>query len=231
MSESDQFELWFNNQSGAGGRACVYQPTGNVTFSGTGLQQLAWLMAGANPSVWVRFVWTVRYGFIWIDSGPVGSFQKIPADPVTANKVTLSHNAQGFYFGTPQASTPSGSLIVVEDATVPTVNSAIAGITMGGAPSFSTPAAPNRTAVFTPTSTTALSYCITFGNYTFQVGDVITPSMLSPAATIEFSGTSVMTATLDATNSWKVTPGGPPLKAAAAAYVTCFADAQPIGPK
>ena len=88
MSESDQFELWFNNQSGVGGEACVYQPTTNVTFSGTGLQQLAWLMAGANPSVWVRFVWTVQYGFIWIDYGPVESFQKVAADLVTANKVT-----------------------------------------------------------------------------------------------------------------------------------------------
>ena len=228
MSESDQFELWFNNQSGVGGEACVYQPTTNVTFSGTGLQQLAWLMAGANPSVWVRFVWTVQYGFIWIDYGPVESFQKVAADLVTANKVTLSHNDHGFYFGTPQASTPSGSLIVVEDATVPTVNSAVAGITMGGAPSFSTPAAPNRTVVFAPASTTVLSYCITFGTYAFEVGDVITPATLNPAATIDFSGTSVMTAVLDATNSWKVTPGGPPLTAAVA-YVTCFADAQPIG--
>ena len=56
MSESDKFELWFNNQSGAGGRACVYQPVANVTFSGTGPQQLAWLMAGANPSVWCSCV-------------------------------------------------------------------------------------------------------------------------------------------------------------------------------
>ena len=228
MSDSEQFELWFNNQSGAGGKACVYQSLSNVTFSGTGLQQLAWLMAGANPSVWVRFVWTVQYGFIWIDYGPVDSFQKVAADPVTANKVTLSHNDHGFYFGTPQASTPSGSLIVVEDATVPALNSAVVGITMGGAPGFGTPAAPNRTAVFTPASTSALSYCITFGSYTFQVGDVITPLTLNPAGLVTFTGTSVMTAVLDATNSWKVTPGGPP-RTAAAAYVTCFAEIQPIG--
>ena len=145
---------------------------------------------------------------------------------MTANRITLSHNANGFYFGTPKASSPSGSLIVAEDATVPTGSSAVVGITMGGAPSFGTPAAPNQTPVFTPASD--LSYLITFGTYTFQVGDVITPATLNPSGPVSFPiGTSAMTAVLDATNTWKVTPGRPFLTKTQT-YVTSFAEDQQI---
>lgn len=212
-----QYELWFGNQSSGGGQALVYQDAGNVAFSGSNLLQLAWLVVGANPGVWVRFGWSLSYGFQWqSQSGPAHSYQVIPADPQNANRVVLSHDQNGFRFSAPTASSPAGSLLVAEDASVPTAAAATTGIAMGGAGTFATAVAPNTTLAFVPTSPAQLIYRITFGSTTFAVGDVLTPAVLNPAAAVTFpAGVTTMTAVIDTQNTWTVTAGAPQLRLAA----------------
>jgi hypothetical protein len=211
-----QYQLWFGNQSSVGGQALVYQDVVNVAFSGSNLLQLAWLVVGANPGVWVRFGWNLSYGFQWqSQSGPARSYQVVAADPQSANRVVLSHDQNGFVFSTPTASSPSGSLLVAEDPTVPAAAATTTGIAMSGAGTFATPVAPNTTLSFTPTNAAQLVYRITFGSSTFAVGDVVTPSALNPGATVTFPvGVTAMTAVIDSQNTWTVTSGAPQLRLA-----------------
>lgn len=211
MSQAQRYELWFDNQSLAGGQAVVYQSLGNVTFSGSTLDQLAWMVTGANPSVLVRFSWSVDYAFVWVSESPSSASQQIlPADLQTANRVVLSHNQNGFLFSPPQAATPAGSLLITEDTTVPTVSDAVAGIGMSSAGTFATPARPNTNLSFTPASLSSLTYQITFGSYDLEVGAILTVSGLNPPGTVVFpQGVTAMTATLSAANTWSVVAGAP----------------------
>lgn len=223
MTQSDQFELWFGNQSGTGGQALVYQDLANVAFTGQGLQQLAWMVAGANPSVWIRFLWSVDYGFVWSDESQTASFQNQPADLQTANQVTLSHNQFGFLFSAPRAGSPAGTLLVAEDGSIPVANQALAGISMSQAGIFAVAAGPNRNLAFTPAASAALSYQITFGQYDFSVGDQIVAATLNPAGDVTFpTGVTVMTAVLDTANRWSVTSGAPSLSRAAGYSVLTY---------
>lgn len=211
MEQTQQFELWFRNQSLSAGQAVVYQSTGNVSVSSAPLLQLAWMVAAANPSVYVNFSWTLGYNFVWSNvDDEIASEQVIAADPDSTNQVTLSFNQNGFTFGTPTASTQPGSLLIAEDASVPVESQAITGIGMSGAGTFALTASPNTNLMFTPTASTALTYLITFGTYGVETGDVI-PGTLNPPGTVAFpQGVTTMTATLSANNSWTITSGPPP---------------------
>lgn len=210
MTGFDQFELWFENHSSSGGQAVVYQALANVKFNGSGLEQLAWLVTGANPDVWVRFVWQVDYGFVWTDTGEAESGQHVAADPETSNQISLSYNQFGFQFGPAHAGSPAGTLLIAEDASIPTLNQAVAGIGMDGAGTFAVAARPNQQLAFTPADPADLGYLITFGTYALDVGDVLEPATLNPPGTIAFpAGVTAMTAVLDSSNSWTVTPGAP----------------------
>jgi hypothetical protein len=211
MVQGQEFQLWFGNQSTLGGQVVVYQDVSNATFVGSGLNQLAWMVAGANPAVWLRFSWTIAYGFLWSAATPaVDSQQIVSADLATANGITLSHNANGFYFSSPRAASPSGALLIAEDQTVPSTNSAIVGIAMSRAGTLAAAARPNTNLSLTPVAAGSLGYQITFGNYNLEVGAVLTPSSLNPPAAIGFpQGTTVMTAVLGPSNGWTVAPGPP----------------------
>jgi hypothetical protein len=210
---ANSYELWFNNKSTGGGTACVYQDLVNVTANVTPAQ-LAWLAYGANPSTWILFRWTLDLSFIWIDQGPPRSQQTLPADLDVANFVTLYHNQFGYLFSAPSAGL-QGSLSIQESASVPAVNSALAGIGMGGAGTFGAGASPNQKLVFTPAAVASYAYSITFGQYSFQAGDALNVAALNNPGTIRFpSGVLAMTATLDASNQWTISPGAPPLAAA-----------------
>ncbi len=210
MTQSAELTLWFGNQSSQGGQACIYHNTANVTFSGGTPQQLAWMVAGANPSVWVKFTWSVDYGFLWIDRASNESFGRAPADLEDANQIPLSSNQYGFLFGTPQAGDPTGALLIQEDGTIPVGSQAVAGISMAGAGTFAAAAAPRQNLAFTPVDTASLGYAITFGPYDLSVGDSITPATLNPSGAITFpAGVTVMTARLNAANAWTVTQGEP----------------------
>jgi hypothetical protein len=205
---ADTYQLWFNNQSGNGGTACVYQGTGNVKSS-VPASQLAWIVYGANPSTWIQFQWTLDLSFVWIAQGPPRTQQILPADVGTANSTTLSCNQFGYFFSPPSAGT-AGALVIAESASVPAVNSTVAGIGMSGAGTFGVGASPNQTLFFTP-AVASYAYWITFGQYTLQTGDVLnTPALNNPGQLKFPSGVQIMTAVLDESNQWTVTPGPPP---------------------
>lgn len=211
MAGATQYELWFGNQSGAGGNACVYQPTQNVTLNQGTPDQLAWMVTGANPGVWVRFLWTVSYDFVWIDQAATRSLQIEPADLQTANQITLSYNQYGFLFSAPTAGTPAGTLLIGEGSTIPATTRVVTGIGMSKAGTLALPAKSNQNLAFEPVAEASLSYLITFGQYTFGVGDVITPTTLNPPGTVQFDpGVTAMTAIVDTGGGWTVTDGAPP---------------------
>lgn len=206
MDPDATYELWFENQSPNPGLACVFHGKGNVTAN-VQLNQLAWMIQGANPGAAIQFRWVLDYAFLWRDQDPPQSQGIVPADPETANSTVLSRNAFGYKFSSPSAGA-SGQLSIEEDDSVPSENQALVGIGMHGAGTFALNASPNQTCVFTPTQT--LDYHITFGQYTLQVGDVLVPAALNPAGVVRFpAGVTTMTAILDSSNAWSFTPGGP----------------------
>lgn len=209
MTQGQQsYELWFGNNSTKPGQCCVYQNKTNTTAN-VQASQLAWMVSGANTSTWVQFIWTLDYSFVYIDQGPPRSQQILAADLTASNSTVLSHNQFGYSLSEP--STGSPGLSIKEDGSIPVVNNAVAGIGMGSAGTFAVAASPNQTLFFTPAETSNLSYFITFGDYTFQVGEVLAVKALSNPGTVKFSpGSFAMTATLDSSNIWTITTGRPP---------------------
>lgn len=203
------YELWFENQSTKAGTACVYQSETNVSAN-VQPEQLAWMVCGANPSTWIQFKWTLDYAFLFIDQGPPRSQQVEPADLMTSNSTVLSHNQFGYLLGDPSVSAVNQSLSITEDASVPPINNAIVGIGMSGAGTFAVAASPNQTLIFNPVPTSGYSYSITFGPYTFQTGDVLDVATLNPPGVVQFpAGIFSMTAILDSSNQWTISPGAP----------------------
>lgn len=218
MAQNSQYELWFGNQSTNAGKACVYQNATNVNVN-LRPEQLAWMVYGANQSTWIRFKWNLDYAFDWIDQGPPRSSQVAAADLATSNSITLSHNDFGYFFSG-QAAGTQGKLTIREDDSIPTVNQAIVGIGMSRAGTFAVAASPNQNLVFTPAPVSECTYSITFGQYTFQTGDVLDISALNPSGLIRFpTGVNSMTAILTSANQWDITAGVPPIEIVTAALV------------
>lgn len=218
MAQSSEYELWFGNQSINAGTACVYQNETNVTANMVP-KQLAWMVHGANASTWIQFKWSLDYAFLWIDQGPPKSQQIVSADLATSNSIALGYNRFGFTFSGQGAGT-EGKLSIREDSSVPAVNKAIAGIGMSRAGTFAAGASPNQTLFFTPAPVEELRYSITFGQYTFQVGDVLDTTMLNSSGLVRFpSGVFAMTAILSPANQWTVTPGRPMLRVGLATVI------------
>lgn len=210
MNSSQQYSLWFVNQSVSAGKVCVYQDDGNVTFSQSNPKVLAWMLTGANPSVKVNFKWGTDYDFAWFDYGSPRSQEIIDANLTTGESVTFAMNQYGYYFKTPNPNAPSGQLSVQSDGSIPAINTAVVGIGMHDSGTFSFPAGPNLNFVFTPVQDADLVYWISFGQYPFEVNDPIDVSTLNTSAQISFtSGVYTMTAVLNSQNQWSIYPGLP----------------------
>jgi hypothetical protein len=210
MSGNPQYNLWFVNQSISAGKLCVYQDGGNVAFNQATPDTLAWMVTGANPSVQVNFKWDTDYDFAWFDYGSTSTQQIESAGLNAGNAVTLSLNQYGYYFKAPPTSGPSGRLSIQMDASIPSINDAVAGIGMHGAGTFASPAGPNINLVCTPAQVSGLAYWVSFGPYTFEVNDSIDVSTLNTPAKISFPyGVYTMTAVLNSQNLWSVYSGPP----------------------
>jgi len=209
MCQGNCYELWFENQSTLPGWAIIYQDRKNAS-AGPEIQQIAWMVCGANPSSSIQFRWTLDYTFFWVDRAS-NTRQKKPADPETANSTVLSHNEFGYLLSDPLQEASAGTLRITQDASVPALGQkTLVGIGMSGAGTFAAPVSPNQNLTFTPQPASSYLYYITFGQHALQVGDVLDPSTLNPSRAIRFSpGVTSMTAALDSTNSWTVTQGGP----------------------
>lgn len=205
-----QFQLYFVNGSTSAGTLCVYQADRNVSVNQTGLTVLAWMMAGANPSTVIEFIWTTTYDFMWIDYDQPRSYGRAAANLNTANSITFAKNSFGYYFPAPPTGVAGSGFTIQSDGTIPSVNNTVAGIGMSGAGTFAAPAKPNLNYVFTPVADASLTYCVSFGYYTFQVGDPVPVSQLNPSGQVRFPpGVSAMTATLNSANQWNIYAGAP----------------------
>jgi hypothetical protein len=210
MSNVQQYNLWFVNQSSSAGQVCIYQDNGNVTFNQPAPTVLAWMLTSANPSVQVNFKWATDYNFAWFDYDSPRKQQIIGANLNTGNSVTFSLNQYGYYFQTPATIGSSGQLSVQSDGSIPAVNNAVAGIGMHGAGTFAFPAKPNINSIFTPVQDVNLVYWISFGYYSFDVNDRINFSILNKPAKISFPyGVYTMTAILNVQNLWTIHQGQP----------------------
>jgi|SRR3954463_11015174 hypothetical protein len=219
MAQNSQYELWFGNQSLNAGTVCVYQNTANVAANSQP-EQLAWLVYGANPSTWIQFKWSLDYAFVWIDQGPPRSSQVEPADLTTSNSIKLCHNEFGYFFSGQTAGSIPGILTISQESSVPPTNNTVVGVGMSRAGTFGVAAGPNISLVFTPAPASALSYSITFGQYTFQAGDVLDTATLNPSGLVRFpAGVNSMVATLSSANQWDIKPGRPPMAILADALV------------
>lgn len=207
MGSGQQYGLWFVNQSSNAGKACVYQDQGNAAAQAA--KVLAWMVTGANPSVQVNFVWALDYDFAWFDYDAPRS-QGISSAGLTAdNSVAFARNQYGYYFQAPTAGT-SGQLSIRADGSIPSVNNTLVGIGMHGAGTFACPAGPNLNYAFTPVQDAILAYWISFGSYSFDVGDPVDPSTLNNPGKIIFPyGVYVMTAVLNSQNLWSIHAGPP----------------------
>ena len=211
---NNQMYLFFVNNSGSSGKVCVYQPPSNATLQGN-VEVLAWLLTGANQSTVIKFSWTTDYNFAWFDNAPPKSSQIIAASLDKANVVQFRKNQYGYYFQ-PPAKGAAANLAIQSDSTIPAVNNAVAGFGMARAGTFAAPAGPNLSYVFTPVADYDLAYGITFGSYSFGVGDPINIASLNNPGKVQFPyGVDTMTATLNSANTWKITVGAPVGPAAA----------------
>lgn len=209
MSDNQQYNLWFVNQSASAGKVCIYQNINNLPCNGVS-KQLAWMLTGANPSVQVNFIWGADYNFVWFDYDLPETQQITAANVSTGEVINFCKNQYGYYFQTPTTVTTNGQLTIQSEGTIPSVNNTVVGIGMHGAGTFAFNSGPNLDFVFNPVSDANLLYWISFGNYSFKVNDVIDISTLNSPGMICFPyGVYTMTAVLNSSNQWNIYPGAP----------------------
>ena len=203
------YRLTFVNHSSKSWTVCLYQTDAAGTIPN--LQSLAWFAESAAPGTSVAFDWTIEYGFVWSQTGPLTpgvvfgtSQQHLPANLSTANRVTFSPApaaaGQEFTFTNQTAGPHEGSLYIHEDHGV-AANRASVGIAMSGAGVFAVQAQPDVDLIFTPHPT----YWITIGQ--FVPGQVLDIDAITNSMQIDFPpGVYAMTATLNRDESWTVSP-------------------------
>jgi hypothetical protein len=152
---------------------------------------LAWLSKMCHAGTYTRFNWALDFNFVW---GQVGQLrpgvnfeagQVISADLNNANQTTLSYIEGGFVFSKATQGTNPGSLLVLEDNSVPGYGNpqqGSVGIGMGGYGTFVTPTQPTGGGGLQFEVTP--NYWIAFGQ--FVQGTVITQSILTYPTAVRF---------------------------------------------
>ena len=209
---AQQYKICFVNQSGYAGNVCIFQDGGNVVFNQGTPSVLAWMVTGANPTVQVNFKWQTDYNFVWFDYSAPQTLQIIAANISAGNAVPLSWNQYGYYFQALQAAS-AGLLSIKMDASIPSINNAVAGIGMSGAGTFASNARANTQCSYTPSVDGKLVYWIGFGA-PFVLNEPINLATLpiNPQQISFPPGIYVMTAVLNSQNLWSIYPGTPAAK-------------------
>jgi hypothetical protein len=200
---SQKYTLLFVNNGTNTGNACIYQNDPDIGVPN--VMSLAWFSKQAHPTTRIKFEWTLDYSFMWSETGVLASgvdfeaSQVWPADLTSSNKVAFTDENGAYTFENQTSGTP-GSLIIVNDGTIPARQASV-GIGMSGQGAFVVQAQPNLTQTFTPHP----KYFITFGNY--EAGEVLDiGSITSPAEIVFPPNVYSMTAILNEDNSWTVKP-------------------------
>lgn len=194
----------FVNNSGNSGTAYLFQTDPGLIVPAPA--SLAWFCYGSNPGVVNTFLWSSQYGMFWSTSATsvtpgliVIASQNLPCGLTTNNEVTFSKNNFGYLFENQATGSPSGSIIIMQDNTIP-FNNAVIGIGMSGAGAFAIPAQPNITAIFTPTP----AYWIGFSLQLIQQGTVLDTQATYSAQIIFPFNMYTCTATLNRNNQWSL---------------------------
>jgi hypothetical protein len=208
------YTLWFVNHASAAGQACVFQTAENFSLTPAATSSLAWMVEGAHPGTLVQFSFDLGYNYAWFNGD--GQSEQIIAAPVPS-QVTLGADDYGYTFTTP-VSWDGPGLLILEGAHVPVGdNTSVVGLGMAGAGILGVAPAPNLRLEFVPLPATQLQFHISYGQYQFDVNDVLDPGAMNPPATIAYpAGMFDMTATLDSANHWTITAGPPALLATTA---------------
>jgi rhizosphere induced protein len=197
-----QLQLILVNNSPNAGNLVVYQ--------GPPTNSLAWFSKYVYPNTQVSFSWDpTDYDFLWSATGKLTSgvvfdaSQVVPAKLGTSNQITLSYDSTNrvFFFNHQTAGQQADAFTILEDGSLPE-NAAAVGIGMAGRATSAFQAMPNMTVQIWPMDAT---YWVTFG--TIEQGELITYATSLPPVQVQFPpNVSSMTVTLNADNTWTVTP-------------------------
>lgn len=201
-----QLQLILVNNSPNAGNIVVYQQLGPEPST----NPLAWFSKYVYPNTQVSFSWNpADYDFVWAGTGKITSgvvfdaSQVVPASLGSTNQITLSYDSVNhvFFFNHQTAGQQANAFTILEDSSLP-ANAAAVGIGMAGRATFAVQAMPNMTVQISPANTT---YWVTFGEA--QQGEFITVETLLPPVQVQFPpNVNSMTVTLNADNTWTVTP-------------------------
>ncbi|MCB1633533.1 MAG: hypothetical protein KDI51_03035 [Xanthomonadales bacterium] len=205
-TQMPQLQLILVNNSGVAGNMVVFQ----VMLGMSNQQVVAWFAKYAYSGTDIQFSWNPNdWSLVWSATGKIQNgvmfraSQVVPAGLDTQNQITLSYDSthRAFHFTDQHDGEPKGSLIIVQDSSVP-IDSAATGIGMSGQPSFVVQAQPNRQSVFTPHP----QYWVFFGDV--QQGEFFDASEATMyGALVDFPpNITSMTATRNPDGTWIVSP-------------------------
>lgn len=186
--------LNFVNNSAQSGSVYLYQTNSETFF----FSPVVWLAAPSSPGTICTFIWSIQYSIIWSYAGGsiVTAEQILPCDLITSNEATFTA-LDGFQLTDQKAGSPSGSIIIQQDISIPP-NSALIGIGMSGSPTFVMGALPNMVTIITPNPT----YWIGFSLASIQQGSIL-QNKPTNSAMIQFPpGCDTCTAILDGNGNW-----------------------------
>ncbi len=209
------YTLLFENKSTNSASIIVYQKDPDPS---PGEYSLVWLDYRSFPGTNTQFQWDLDYGFAWGEPGnltPGMVFhpsQIVDAQMGQTNAATLKQGAGGGLEFTDLEAGPIDSMMITNDSDVPS-RTAAEGITMAGRATWVVPAQPNMRVIFD----TRPQYWIAFGD--FQSGEVLDSSIMFSASDLGSKqiyglpiqvvyppGVFAMKATLNADNSWDISP-------------------------
>lgn len=186
MATPTAYHLTLKNNSVNPWTFYVYQTVPNQSASN--IFSLAWF---ASPftiakGTQITFEWTIDYGFVWGAVGEVtpgvtfNASDCVDANLVDSNTIKFSNSANTPSFSTPAKGSPSGSLVITADNSVPNKKFTV-GMSVGGSAAFVMEAGPNLTHHFTPTPT----YYIAAG-FEVKVGTVLDVTTVNPTQQVIF---------------------------------------------
>ena len=168
---------------------------------------IAWLVQPCVAGESVKISWTVAYTVLWSNTGNLTHGTHVPThgsvnvNPFEGDIETFGKNAQGYSFlGLfPSRSNPC-SVGIKTDNTVVTGQVSV-GLGIDGHPVLMCPAQPNLNITFTPRP----KYYLAFGQYTQS--SIVDVNKMSSYIELDYasSDTFSFTATIDASNQWRLT--------------------------
>lgn len=208
LMPSSTYQLLFTNDSGNAGTVCIFQDGLNAMLPASSpYKVLAWKVKKVNAAVQVLFQWQVDYAFVWFDYSNPRTQEILRIAQDSQIQMPFDKNQYGYLFGETSASN-SAALSINQGSNIPSENKAVVGIGMNGSGTLAYAAQPNLTQAFNPVDEQALIFYISFGDYNFTTNSVIDPQTLNSPRKFSFThGVFQLTATLNSTNSWVISPG------------------------